>query len=92
MSSAPKLYSAKANFVKCVFNFSVNPRKFRFAQKFWFLYNLFIDDKEWHMTDADFFSLNQEQWFREFVETEPSKNLPAIYVHDKFFEFDDVPQ
>ena len=44
------------------------------------------------MTDADFFSLNQEQWFREFVETELSKNLPAIHVHDKFFEFDDVPQ
>lgn len=67
-------------------------KKFRFAQKFWFMYNLFYDNKEWQMSDNEFFSLNQEQWFQEFVETELSKNLGTIYVHDKFFEFDDVPQ
>jgi hypothetical protein len=56
------------------------------------MYNLFYDNKEWQMSDNEFFSLNQEQWFQEFVETELSKNLSTIYVHDKFFEFDDVPQ
>jgi hypothetical protein len=56
------------------------------------MYNLFYDNKEWQMSDNEFFSLNQEQWFQEFVETELSKNLGTIYVHDKFFEFDDVPQ
>ena len=66
-------------------------QKFGFENFFWFLYNLFIDDKERHMTDTEFFSLDQEQWFAEFVETELSKNLPAIHVHDNIFEFDDVP-
>ena len=42
------------------------------------------------MTDSDFFQLNQEQWFQEFVNTELSKNLPAIHVHRENFEFDDV--
>jgi hypothetical protein len=43
------------------------------------------------MSDTDFFSLDQEQWFQEFVESELSKNLTAIHVHAEFFEFDDVP-
>ena len=67
-------------------------KKFRFAQTFWFLYNLFIDDKEWHMTDTDFFTLNQEQWFKEFVETELSKKVADTHAQIEIFEFDDVPQ
>ena len=43
------------------------------------------------MTDSDFFQLNQEQWFQEFVSTELSKNLQAIHAHRENFEFDDVP-
>ena len=66
-------------------------QKLKFENFFWFLYNLFYDDKEWQMTDTEFFSLDQEQWFQEFVETELSKNLPAIHVHAEIFEFDDVP-
>ena len=64
---------------------------FIFEKVFWFLYNLFIDWKEWQMTDTDFFSLNQEQWFTEFVEYELSKKVADTNAHDNFFEFDDVP-
>ena len=67
-----------------IWNFSVE-------KVFWFLYNLFIDDKEWQMTDTEFFSLNQEQWFTEFVEYELSKKVADTNAHDNFFEFDDVP-
>ena len=43
------------------------------------------------MSDTDFFSLNQEQWFTEFVEAEVSEILQDTNAHDNFFEFDDVP-
>jgi len=43
------------------------------------------------MEDYDFFMLNQEQWFQEFVETELSKNLPNTNTQMEIFEFDDVP-
>ena len=43
------------------------------------------------MTDSEFFSLDQEQWFAEFVESELSKNLANTNQHIEFFEFDDVP-
>jgi len=43
------------------------------------------------MEDTDFFMLNQEQWFQEFVQTELSKNLPNTNQQAEIFEFDDVP-
>ena len=63
----------------------VNPQNFAFAQTFWFLYNLFIDDKEWHMTDTEFFCLDQEQWFREFVQTELSKKVSDTHAQNEIF-------
>jgi hypothetical protein len=44
------------------------------------------------MTDADFFSLNQEQWFQEFVQTELSKKVSDTHAQIEIFTFDDVPQ
>jgi hypothetical protein len=44
------------------------------------------------MTDSEFFKLDQETWFQEFVETQLSKNLPCTNQHIEIFEFDDVPQ
>jgi hypothetical protein len=44
------------------------------------------------MTDTDFFTLNQEQWFKEFVETELSKKVADTHAQIEIFEFDDVPQ
>ena len=43
------------------------------------------------MSDTDFFSLNQEQWFTEFVEAELSQKVADTNAHREFFEFDDVP-
>jgi len=44
------------------------------------------------MTDTDFFTLNQEQWFQEFVESELSKKVVDTHAQIEIFEFDDVPQ
>ena len=43
------------------------------------------------MSDTDFFSLNQEQWFQEYVETELSKKVRDTDIQIEIFEFDDVP-
>lgn len=43
------------------------------------------------MEDTDFFMLNQEQWFAEFVQQELSKKFPDIDIQVEIFEFDDVP-
>ena len=43
------------------------------------------------MTDNEFFKLNQEQWFMEYVDTELSKNLSDTKAYIEKFEFDDVP-
>lgn len=43
------------------------------------------------MTDSDFFTLNQEQWFQEYVQSELSKNQTGTRAHIGIFEFDDVP-
>jgi hypothetical protein len=43
------------------------------------------------MTDTDFFSLNQEQWFTEYVQQELSKKVADTNAHREIFEFDDVP-
>lgn len=43
------------------------------------------------MEDYDFFMLNQEQWFQEFVEAELSQKPVSTNTHTEIFEFDDVP-
>lgn len=43
------------------------------------------------MEDTDFFMLNQEQWFQEFVEREVSKKLVDTNTQIEIFEFDDIP-
>lgn len=43
------------------------------------------------MTYTEFFRLNQEQWFQEFVETELPENLDDTSAQIEKFEFDDVP-
>ena len=43
------------------------------------------------MTEHEFYRLDQEQWFTEFVECELSQNVKDTHTHREFFEFDDVP-
>ena len=43
------------------------------------------------MTDREFYRLDQEQWFQEFVEQELSTKVDDTHTHREFFEFDDVP-
>ena len=64
---------------------------FKFEKVFWILYNLFIDEKERHMADNDFFRMDQETWYTEFVDTEVSEILSDTIAHREIFEFDDVP-
>lgn len=41
------------------------------------------------MTDNEFFKLDQEQWYCEFVDTEVSQIVSDTYPHPEKFE--DVP-
>ncbi len=43
------------------------------------------------METADFFRLDQMEWFRDFVDHEVSEILADTDHHGEFFEFDDVP-
>lgn len=43
------------------------------------------------MTDSEFYRLDQEQWFTEFVECEVRENFADTHAHNRIFEFDDVP-
>jgi len=43
------------------------------------------------MTDSDFFRLDQDQWFSEFVESQLPENFSDINTHREKFEFDDIP-
>ena len=59
----------------------------------WFLrilYNLYIDEKETEMTDNEFFKLDQELWFTEYVESELSKKVSDTDTQIENF-FLDVP-
>jgi hypothetical protein len=56
-----------------------------------FRYNNYINRRESHMTDNEFFRLDQLQWYAEYVETQLPKNLVNSYPHTEKFEFDDVP-
>ena len=40
---------------------------------------------------SDFFKLDQEQWYQEFVERELSENFNCACLHREKFEFDDLP-
>lgn len=43
------------------------------------------------MTEHEFYRLDQEQWYCEFVDAELSEMFQATHTHREFFEFDDVP-
>ena len=54
------------------------------------LYNLYIDERESNMTDNEFFKLDQELWFTEYVEQELSKKVSDTDTQIENF-FLDVP-
>ena len=54
------------------------------------LYNIYIDEKETNMTDNEFFKLDQELWFQEYVESELSKKVSDTNTQIENF-FLDVP-
>jgi hypothetical protein len=43
------------------------------------------------MADNEFFRMDQEQWYNEFVDAEVSEIRQSTNTHGEFFEFDDVP-
>lgn len=43
------------------------------------------------MADSEFFRMDQEQWYSEFVDAEVAEIRQATNTHGEFFEFDDVP-
>ena len=43
------------------------------------------------MADNEFFRLDQEQWFSDFVDTEVREIRGDTNPHSEIFEFDDVP-
>ena len=42
------------------------------------------------MTDSEFFRLDQESWYTEFVDTEVSEILTDTNAHIEFFDLEDV--
>jgi len=54
------------------------------------LYNIYIDERETNMTDNEFFKLDQELWFTEYVEQELSKKVSDTNTQIENF-FLDVP-
>lgn len=43
------------------------------------------------MENSDFFRLEQEQWYSDFVDQEVIAIREDTNPHQEFFEFDDVP-
>ena len=43
------------------------------------------------MATNDFFRMDQEAWYTEFVDAEVSEILTDTNAHGEIFEFDDVP-
>lgn len=43
------------------------------------------------MEMTDFFRLDQEQWYQDFVDAEVYEIVKDTHTHREFFEFDDVP-
>jgi hypothetical protein len=54
------------------------------------LYNIYIDERETNMTDNEFFKLDQELWYSEYVEQELSKKVSDTNTQIENF-FLDVP-
>ena len=54
------------------------------------LYNIYIDERETNITDNEFFKLDQELWFTEYVEQELSKKVSDTNTQIENF-FLDVP-
>jgi hypothetical protein len=52
------------------------------------LYNLYIDGKETEMTDREFFQLDQEQWYSEFVDQEVREIRQSTIPHEENFLLD----
>ena len=65
-------------------------QKFVFDQFLRILYNIYIDERETNMTDNEFFKLDQELWFTEYVEQELSKKVSDTDTQIENF-FLDVP-
>jgi len=88
------LYSVNPILVKwiflIVFSLVCVVSKFTVDWFFRILYNLYIDRKETEMTDNEFFKLDQELWFQEYVESELSKNIGDTDIQIENF-FLDVP-
>lgn len=43
------------------------------------------------MTDREFYRVDQELWYAEFVDAEVCEIREHTNAHGEFFEFDDVP-
>ncbi len=43
------------------------------------------------MTDSEFFTQIQDDWFHEFAGAERHEIFVCTHTHDENFEFDDVP-
>ncbi len=71
--------------------FASQVKKFCVDQVSAFRYNIYINRKERHMTDNEFFRLDQLQWYREYVDTEVPEIRQHTNPHSEKFEFDDVP-
>jgi hypothetical protein len=52
------------------------------------LYNLYIDGKETEMTDNEFFRLDQEQWYQDFVDAEVYEINQSTILHEENFLLD----
>jgi hypothetical protein len=52
------------------------------------LYNLYIDGKETEMTDNEFFRLDQEQWYQDFVDAEVYEIMASTIPHEENFLLD----
>ena len=77
------LYSGKAILVKCIFSLSAQVQKFVFVLFLEILYNYYIDWKESEMTDREFFQLDQQQWFEDFVDHEVSQILHDMDIPEE---------
>ena len=63
-------------------------QKLIFDQSLRFLYNIYIDWKEWHMTTRDFFADFYELHYSEFVEAELSEMFCDTTTQDENFDLD----
>ena len=77
------LYSGKAILVKCIFGVSGKVQKFTVVIFLEILYNYYIDEKETEMTDREFFQLDQQQWFEDFVDHEVSQILHDMDIPEE---------